>query len=262
MVYSCAYFSSDDESLEAAQARKLDLICRKLRLTPSDRFLDVGCGWGALVIWAAAHYGVRAHGITLSEHQADEARRRIERAGLADRVTVEITHYADLPERGFSKIASIGMYEHVGLSKLPAYLGAIRRALTPGGLYLHHGITIPGGQRAKTGGEFIIREVFPGTELDTPPNLQSALEAASFEIVDVHNLRPHYALTLREWLHRFTRARGEAVKLSSERTARVWESYLAGCAESFAQGLLGVHQMLCVAPDADGHADVPLQRVS
>ncbi len=260
MVYSCAYFDAPDASLEAAQARKLDLVCRKLRLTPSDQFLDVGCGWGALVIWAASHYGVRAHGITLSEHQAAEAEHRIAAAGLSGRVTVGIAHYTDLPERTFSKVASVGMYEHVGLAKIPAYLEAVRRTLVPGGTYLHHGITIPEGPRDRTGGEFMLRRVFPGTELHTVPHLLTLLQEAGFESLDVHNLRPHYALTLREWLHRFRRRRSRAVELSSERMARIWETYLAGCAESFATGLLSVHQILCAAPGIDGQIEIPLAR--
>lgn len=262
MVYSCAYFESPDQPLDAAQARKLDLICRKLRLAPGDHLLDIGCGWGALVLWAAERYGVRAHGITLSEHQAAEATRRVDRAGLQDRITIGIAHYEDLPERAFTKVSSVGMYEHVGLAKLPTYLAAVRRTLQPGGLYLHHGITIPEGPRHHTGGEFIVRQVFPGTELDTAPHLQSAIGRTGLEVLDTHSLRPHYALTLRAWFERFESARARAVSLSSERVVRVWETYLAGCAEAFDAGLLGVHQILAAAPGVDGRVAAPLDRVT
>jgi cyclopropane-fatty-acyl-phospholipid synthase len=262
LVYSCGYFASPDESIDQAQINKLDLICRKLRLTPSDHLVDVGCGWGALVIWAAQHYGARAHGVTLSHRQAAEASRRVKAAGVDHLVTVGVAHYEDLPERMFTKAASVGMYEHVGLSRLPAYLTAVRRSLLPGGAYLHHGITVPGGERMKTGGEFMLREVFPGSEIDTAPHLQQALEAAGFEVTDVHNMRPHYALTLRRWFAKFQAHRTRAVALTSERVARTWDVYLAGSAEGFERGLLGLHQILAVTPGADGTVAVPLIRTT
>lgn len=250
MVYSCAYFATPEQSLEHAQERKLDLICQKLALGPGDRFLDVGCGWGALLIWAAQHYGVRAHGITLSENQAAEARRRARAAGLSDRVTVELGHYADLPSEAYDKISSVGMHEHVGRAKLRAYASAIHRALRPGGQFLDQGITAPPGGPAHTGGVFIFRHVFPGAELIPVTRIQAELEGLGFEIVDVQALRPHYALTLRAWFERFMARRADAARLVPERVLRIWDLYLVGSARAFEDGIIGVHQVLAAKPDA------------
>jgi len=260
MVYSCAYFASLDQGLERAQERKLDLICRKLALCPGEAFLDVGCGWGALVIWAAQHYGVRAHGITLSENQAAEARRRIDEAGVSDRVTIELRHYAELPAAAFDKISSVGMYEHVGIPKLPAYFRAMFRALRPGGLFLNHGITSPPHGFQTTGGEFIFRQVFPGADLASLTQLQTEMEGTRFEILDVHSLRPHYALTLRQWFRRFRARRDEAARIVPERALRIWEVYLAGCSQAFDDNVLSIHQILAAKPDADGRSPIPLVR--
>ncbi len=258
LVYSCAYFATPGQSLDEAQARKLDLICRKLGLGPDDAFLDIGCGWGALLIWAASRYGVRAHGVTLSVNQETEARRRIAAAGLDDRATVQRGHYHTLPAESFDAIASVGMYEHVGARRLREYCHAAYRALRPGGVFLNHGITLPVGHRARTGGDFIFRHIFPGAELLPLSTVQAALEDAGFEILDVQSLRPHYALTLREWFRRFQAARADAVRLSSERTARLWEVYLAGCARGFELGLAAVHQVLVAKPG--GRRRQPLTR--
>lgn len=252
MVYSCAYFTHPEQSLEVAQERKLDLVCRKLGLQPGDRFLDVGCGWGALVIWAARHYGVHAHGITLSEHQVVEARRRVEEAGLDERVTIELRHYSDLADNSFDKIGSVGMYEHVGASKLSAYLRAMKRALSPGGLFLNHGITEPPLSPSNKGGAFIFRHVFPGSELSSVSRIQVELEEIGLEVLDVQSLRPHYALTLREWFRRFQKNRAVAANLVSERVLRTWDLYLAGCSRAFEDGVLGVHQVLAGKPDSAG----------
>jgi cyclopropane-fatty-acyl-phospholipid synthase len=259
MVHSCAYYREHGERLEDAQARKLDLICRKLDLRPSDRFLDIGCGWGGLVIWAAATYGARAHGVTLSEHQASEARRRAIAAGVDDLVTFGVAGYRDLPDNTFNKIASVGMYEHVGRNNLGAFFQSVHRALLPGGLFLCHGITIPASEQRRTG-ECILRRVFPGSELETVPALVTAMEHGGFEVLDVHALRPHSALTVTEWGRRFQARRAEAVELTSEYQARVWEVYFAGCAQAFDVGLIGVDQILAGRPDLNGRAHAPLQR--
>lgn len=260
MVYSCAYFASEDDSLDVAQARKLDLVCRKLRLEPGDAMLDLGCGWGALAIWAAEHYQARVHGITLSAHQAAEAFRRVEAAGLADRVTIEQRHYADLPVAAYDKVASVGMYEHVGIGKLPAYFRKVHQTLRPGGLFLNHGITAPVNRPALNGGAFIGRHVFPGGELDTLPHLEAAMEAEGFEIVDVESLRPHYALTLTEWYRRFRAARDRASTFVPRHVLRTWDLYLAGCAQSFAEGIVGIHQVLASKLDQSGRSRAPLTR--
>lgn len=260
MIYSCAYFASERDTLEDAQRRKLDLVCRKLRLAPGESLLDIGCGWGALAIWAARRYGVRAHGITLSANQAAEARRRVDAAGLSDRVTIEQRHYAELPPATYDKVASIGMYEHVGIDKLPVYFRTVRQSLRPGGLFLNHGITAPARRPSRNGGMFIGRHVFPGGELDGVPHLQALMEDEGFEIVDVESLRRHYAMTLTEWYRRFKAARSSSAALVPERVIRTWDLYLAGCAHAFAAGMVGIHQVLAARLDEHGQIRAPLTR--
>lgn len=250
MVYSCAYFGNPDDTLEAAQLRKLDLICRKLRLRTGERLLDIGCGWGALVIRAAREYGVQAHGITLSRDQYEYARERIDRLGLAGRATVELRDYRDLDdEAGFDKIASIGMFEHVGLANLPRYFDIARRLLKPGGLFLNHGITSrEEGWKTDVATRFINRYVFPDGELDTVSNIQRVMERCGFEVLHVESLRPHYAKTLREWVRRLEEKREAAVRESGERVYRVWRLYMAACALEFERGETGVYQILLRKP--------------
>lgn len=260
MVYSCAYFAHPGQSLEDAQARKLDLVCRKLRLRPGEKLLDVGCGWGALVVWAAQRYGVSALGITLSEKQAAEARRRVAAAGVADRVAIEVRHYADLASESFDKVCSIGMYEHVGRARIASYVASVVRVLRPGGLFLNHGITVPMRSRGPTGGSFIFRHIFPGAEIDDVPHLAEEMERAGLEILDVQSLRPHYAMTLREWHRRFRLRRDEVARRVPPRILRAWDVYLAGCAHAFDRGLVNVHQILAGYPDAQGRTDTALTR--
>ena len=245
-VYSCAYFTSPDESLDQAQRNKLEHVCRKLRLQPGDRLLDIGCGWGALVCWAARHHGVRAHGITLSRHQLESAQRRIVDEGLQDQVTVELRDYRDLEGVGvFDKASSIGMFEHVGLANLPTYLATVRRVLRPGGLFLNHGITHDEeGWNKSVASEFINRFVFPDGELDCVSNIQLGMERAGFEIHDVEGLRPHYALTLRHWVQRLEANRDAALREVDEPTYRVWRLYMAACALDFEAGTTGIYQIL------------------
>lgn len=259
-VYSCAYFAEPGQSLERAQERKLDLVCKKLCLEPGEMLLDVGCGWGALLIWAAERYGVKALGITLSQNQAREAQRRVAARGLRGRVGIELCHYRDLPRDAFDKIASVGMYEHVGLAKLDEYLRAVRGALRSGGLFLNHGITEPPSGERPEGGSFIFRHVFPGAELASVGALTSRFEETGFEVLDVQSLRPHYALTLHEWYRRLKEHRAEAQRLVSERVLRTWDLFLAGCARAFEEGLVGVHQILAAKPDAEGRSRAPLTR--
>lgn len=246
MVYSCAYFSSPEDSLDQAQRGKLDHICRKLRLAEGERFLDIGCGWGALVCWAAKNYRVRAHGITLSQAQYDQARRRIADEGLQELVTVELRDYRDLEGEGvYDKVASVGMFEHVGLANLPRYHGTVFRVLRPGGLFLNHGIThdVEGWSRT-TDSEFINRYVFPDGELDTVSNIQRGMEGAGFEIHDVEGLRPHYAMTLRHWVQRLELRHAEAAAMVGESVYRVWRLYMAACALEFEDGGTGIYQIL------------------
>jgi cyclopropane-fatty-acyl-phospholipid synthase len=260
-VYSCAYFTSPNDSLEKAQRNKLEHICRKLRLRRGERMLDIGCGWGALVCWAAKHHGVRAHGITLSHRQLEFAQHRIRDEGLEDLVTVELRDYRDLSGQAiYDKVSSVGMFEHVGLANLPSYMATVGRMLRPGGLFLNHGITHnEEGWRKSVTTEFINRYVFPDGELDCVSNIQLGMERAGFEIHDVEGLRPHYALTLRHWVQRLEAHREEAVRDVGESTYRVWRLYMAACALDFEAGTTGVYQILASKPNR-GESPVPLAR--
>jgi cyclopropane-fatty-acyl-phospholipid synthase len=263
MVYSCAYFRASSDSLEQAQLQKLDHICTKLRLAPGERLLDIGCGWGALVMRAAERYGVDATGITLSENQFRLANERIRAAGLQGRCRVLLEDYRDHRAAAYDKIASVGMFEHVGLANLPAYFGAAAKLLRERGLFLNHGITSSDTRNGRVGmgaGEFIDRYVFPKGEL---PHLHRAvhdMSEADFEIHDVECLRPHYARTLEHWSRSFEEKLADAVAASDERTARIWRLYLAGCAYAFEQRWVSVYQVLGSKQAVSGQADVPLTR--
>jgi len=245
MVYSCAYFKDGGQSLAAAQCDKLDRICRKLCLAPDQTLLDIGCGWGALVCWAARNYGVRATGITLSAEQHTLASERIEREGLKDRVRVELRDYRDLAEEErFDRIVSVGMFEHIGVRNFPLYFGKIRRLLKPGGLFLNHGITNDTGWRDTPLTRFINRYVFPDGELARISHVITAMEDTGFEIIDVEGMRRHYALTLRRWVEALRRQKTRAVEIAGERIYRIWQLYMAGSAHYFDEGSLGVYQVL------------------
>ncbi|HEX6003337.1 MAG TPA: cyclopropane-fatty-acyl-phospholipid synthase family protein, partial [Burkholderiales bacterium] len=263
-VYSCAYFKRADDTLEIAQEQKLDHICRKLQLQPGERFLDVGCGWGALAMWAAQHYQVRALGITLSEDQHDYARRRIREQGLEGQCEVQLLDYRDVPEdQPFDKIASVGMLEHVGRSNLPIYFGKLFRLLKPGGLAMNHGITlnVVGQDQLGSGiGDFINEYVFPGGELVHISRLVAEMAAQGLECRDVESLRPHYAKTLWHWVERLEAQREAAIKCVGEKIFRVWRIYMAGSANSFERGWLSVHQVLAGKPLPDGTLPLPLSR--
>ncbi|MCA2997312.1 MAG: class I SAM-dependent methyltransferase [Rhodocyclaceae bacterium] len=246
MVYSCAYFTSDTDTLLDAQRNKLDHICRKLRLKQGEQMLDIGCGWGALAIWAARHYGVRVKAITLSQRQYEFATHRVAAEGLSELVCVEKRDYRDLNvTQEFDKVASVGMFEHVGLSNLGGYFSAVYRMLKPGGLFLNHGITHDEeGWRAQLSTRFINRYVFPGGELDTISNILREMERAQWEVWDVEGLRPHYAMTLRHWVSRLEQSHDEAVRYADESTYRIWRLYMAACALHFEEGDVGVYQVL------------------
>jgi len=260
-VYSCAYFEWPGQSLDQAQRNKLEHICRKLRLRPGERLLDIGCGWGALVCWAAREYGVQAHGITLSEQQLEFARSRIRAEGLGHLVTVELRDYRDLPGQAvYDKVSSIGMFEHVGLANLPAYYAVVRRVLRPGGLFLNHGITQDEeGWKRTVATEFINRYVFPDGELDCLSNIQLGMEREGFEILDVEGLRAHYALTLRHWVQRLESQRKEALRYVDEATYRIWRLYMAACTLEFETGGSGIYQILAANRNG-GNWPVPLTR--
>ncbi|MHB9045517.1 MAG: class I SAM-dependent methyltransferase [Pirellulales bacterium] len=260
MVYSCAYFASAGEDLDTAQERKLDYVCRKLRLRPGERFLDIGCGWGGLVIHAARNYGVHALGITLSRAQASLARERIRQAGLADRCRVELCDYRELDAPGqFDKLASIGMFEHVGEQLLPRYFAQAWELLRPKGAFLNHGISRPETEPPPRGPTFISRYVFPDGQLVPIGATLTAAEESRFEVRDVESLREHYAMTLRHWLGRLESRHDEACRAADETAYRVWRLFLALSAYGFHVGRLNLYQTLLVKTDR-GHGGLPLTR--
>lgn len=270
MVYSCAYFETGAEDVDTAQHAKLDLICRKLRLQPGERLLDIGCGWGALVRHAARYYGVEALGITLSEPQGRLARQRITEAGLADACRIEVRDYRDLPQgAAFDKVVSVGMFEHVGRSRLPAYFAQAYRLTKPGGLFLNHGIVTlhsrspllrPLVAAVSRRVSFIEGYVFPDGELITAAEAVQYAETAGFETRDLESLREHYALTLQHWVRRLEAQHAQAAAIAGETTYRIWRLYMAGFAHAFACGDVGITQTLFSKPDARGASRLPLTR--
>ena len=249
MVYSCGYFTDWGNTIDQAQADKLDMICRKLRLKPGDRFLDIGCGWGALVIHAARNYGVTAHGVTLSENQLSLARERAAGAGLADRITLDLTDFSQL-DGEYDKIASIGMFEHVGLDNHGTYFKAVAQLLRPRGLYLHHAITCRGKaddrtfRRKRPEYQSMVRYIFPGGEVDHPGMTIRNLEMNGFEVHDLEAWREHYAHTTRLWAERLVGRNDEAIAEAGEEITRLWLAYLTGVTIAFERGTLGIYQTL------------------
>ena len=266
MVYSCAYFEqapSAAYTLEDAQRAKLDLVARKLGLSPGMRLLDVGCGWGSFVIHAAREYGAQAVGVTLSQEQAAFARVTAASMGLADRVEIRVQDYRDVPDGPYDAIASIGMAEHVGASQLDEYAAHLHALLAPGGRLLNHAISRrpgpPGDPKAdKT--SFIDRYVFPDGELHPVSTMVDVLESAGFEVRDVESLREHYADTLRAWVANLEQNWDQAVRHSSAGRARVWRLYMAGSALGFQSNRLGVNQILAVKPGPGGASSFPRTR--
>ncbi|HYP39238.1 MAG TPA: cyclopropane-fatty-acyl-phospholipid synthase family protein, partial [Chloroflexia bacterium] len=290
MVYSCAYFRTGGETLDEAQEAKLEHICRKLRLQRGERLLDIGCGWGGLIMYAAERFGVHATGITLSKPQAELARKRIDESGLGGRCRVEVRDYREMPAGvQFDKIASVGMVEHVGRANLPRYFAQAYRLLRPGGLFLNHGIVdlryignmthnnmgqlrIGGlerlASRATSGlasklwkrGQFGEKYVFPDGELLRPCDMVKYGEDAGFETRDMESLREHYTLTLRHWVRRLEAHHEEAVRIAGEVTYRIWRLYMAAGAHGFACGDGGLIQTLLSKQDGEGHSLLPLTR--
>ncbi|MES1978514.1 MAG: class I SAM-dependent methyltransferase [Pseudomonadota bacterium] len=262
-VYSCAYYRDADMTLAQAQEAKLDHICRKLMLKPGERYLDIGSGWGALLMWAAEHYGVDATGITLSKNQHAHVQKLIDEKGLGGRVRVELRDYRDLQEeQPFEKISSVGMFEHVGHVNMTAYFSKIFRLLVPGGLVMNHGITAGGLENSQLGagmGEFIEKYIFPGGELMHVSAVLEHMARAGLEMVDTENLRPHYARTLWDWSDTLETKLDVAREVlardggddRAEKTLRAYRLYLAGSAMSFEQGWISLHQMLATRPSGD-----------
>jgi len=264
MVYSCAYFRTAADPLEQAQVAKLDHICTKLRLAPGERFLDIGCGWGALAMHACARYGVQATGITLSRNQYELATERIRAAGLESRCRVIYEDYRDhAGEERYDKVASVGMFEHVGLANLPTYFATVRRLLRERGLFLNHGITssnVDNRAVGMGGGEFIDRYVFPKGELPHLHRVVRDMSAQDLEVHDVECLRPHYLRTLELWGEAYERNFAAAAAEAGDRTARIWRLYLAGCAHAFEQRWISIYQVLASRQEKPGRADLPLTR--
>ena len=251
-LYSCAYFRDAAMSLAQAQQAKLDHICRKLMLKRGERFLDIGAGWGGLLFWAAREYGVRAHGITLSRNQHEHVNRQIDALGLTGQVTMELRDYRELPEgQPYDKIASVGMFEHVGRTQLPEYFAKIHRLLKPGGLLMNHGITAGGTRNHQLGagmGDFIDRYIFPGGELVHVAKVTEVMSEAQFEPLDLENLRPHYARTLWAWSDALEGRLAQARAVTRESVVRAYRLYLAGSAMGFEQGWMALFQMLAAKP--------------
>lgn len=263
-VYSCAYFKNPDDPLDLAQEQKLDHICRKLDLKPGERFLDVGCGWGGLVLWATRRYGVNAVGITLSSEQHAYVAERIRVLGLEGRCEVRLMDYRDVPEEApFDKIASVGMFEHVGKRNLPAYFGKMYRLLKPGGMVMNHGITtnsLEDGELGSGIGEFVQEYVFPGGELVHVSRVLAEMSRQGLEAWDAECLRPHYARTLWHWVSRLEARQEEARRIVGEKLFRTWRIYMAGSAHAFDRGWISIFQILGARPVANGAVPYPLTR--
>ena len=245
MVYSCAYFKDWQNSLDQAQSDKLDLICRKLDMKPRDRFMDIGCGWGSLVLHSIEKYGAIGHGVSLSREQVEYANKRIAQAHREDWAGIYWSDFRDLSEVHvpFNKLASVGMCEHVGLNHIDAYFKEAYKLLLPGGLFLNHGIT-RSAQVNPEGPSFIDRYVFPDGELLTLTEMIRAAENAGFEVRDVEDLREHYEETLHRWVDALCKKEREAVALTDSETFRTWKLYMAGSAEAFRRGDIAIHQLL------------------
>jgi cyclopropane-fatty-acyl-phospholipid synthase len=265
MQYSCGYFTDWNNSLEEAQLDKLDMICRKLRLAPGERLLDIGCGWGGLVCHAARNYGVQAHGVTLSQTQFDFATEKVRRLGLEGQVQIELRDYATLDGQ-YDKISSIGMYEHVGIKNYPAYFGKIYSLLRDRGILLNHGITRPAKRsrsrfrRIRPEQRLILKYIFPGGELDHIGHTCESLETCRFEVHDVEDWREHYYLTTRHWCRRLSARREEAIRLVGPERYRLWVAYLAGVSFAFYDNSARIYQVVASKHATRGRAELPPTR--
>ena len=258
LMYSCGYYQTEEDGLEQAQLQKLEYVCRKLRLKPGDRVLDLGCGWGGFALYAAQTHGALVHGITVSRRQAEVANQRISAAGLSRRCRIEVRDFRDVHgERLYDKIISIGMVEHVGKHRLASYYEQALKLLESGGAFLNQGIGTRDGQPSL--GPFADRYVFPDAEVLPIQDIVCAAERSGFEVRDVESLREHYALTLRAWGQRLEEHHSEAVRVVGEVTFRVWRAYMAMAAYLFERGRLGLYHTLCMKAEA-GRAGVPLTR--
>ena len=263
MVYSCAYFRSPDQEIDTAQEQKLEHICRKLRLRPGQRLLDIGCGWGGLAIYASRHYGVEATGITLSDAQADWANARIAEAGLSDQARIRVMDYREVTPANsgfFDALVSVGMFEHVGVANMPVYFGQALQLLKPGGVFLNHAIARRTNDLAVHGPSFMNTYVFPDGELTPIGTALQVAEESGLEVRDVESLREHYTLTLRHWVRRLESHHDEALRIVDEPTYRTWRLYMAGAGHNFATWAVSVYQTLLAKPDSLGRTGLPLTR--
>jgi cyclopropane-fatty-acyl-phospholipid synthase len=264
MIYSCAYFKDDNTTLDEAQRRKLEHICRKLNLQRGETLLDIGCGWGGMIIYAAKNFGVKATGITLSEEQLKFAQERICEAGLEDQCKVELRDYREIEgHEQYDKLVSVGMVEHVGKAMLPTYFKQAYSLLKPGGIFLNHGIgCMDDGSATATSSSsgFIDKHVFPDGELAAINEMLRAAELSHFEVRDVENLREHYARTLRKWVQRLEGNYDKALQMVDEKTYRVWRIYMAGSAYGFRSGSLDLYQSLLCKTLPGGKSNMPLTR--
>jgi len=265
MQYSCAYFTAWDNTLEQAQLDKLEMICRKLRLQPGDRFLDIGCGWGGLLCYAACKYGIQGHGVTLSEKQYEYALEKVKRLGLEEQVKIEFRDYREL-DGEYDKIASIGMYEHVGIPNYPIYFGKMRNLLRDRGIFLNHGITKPAQRsrrefnRISPGRRIILKYIFPGSDLDHIGHTLEVMESCGFEIHDVESWREHYGLTTRMWCQRLEAELEKGTVIVGEERFRMWLAYLAGVSFAFYDGSLGIFQTVATRRDGQSASRMPSTR--
>jgi cyclopropane-fatty-acyl-phospholipid synthase len=247
MVYSCAYFENGDENLASAQIKKIDHILTKIKLQPGQTLLDIGCGWGALVLRAAQKFGAKCVGVTLSENQYALAKERVERAGLSDRIEIRLQDYRDVTGT-FDRITSVGMFEHVGLKNLPLYFSHINKLLADDGLVMNHGITstdVENGESPYGGGEFIDKYVFPAGELPHIGLVLRTMQEGGLEAFDVENLRRHYAKTCGVWADNFEARSDQIKKLTDEKRYRIWRVYLAGSAYAFERDWISLYQVVC-----------------
>ncbi|MGH7898011.1 MAG: class I SAM-dependent methyltransferase [Candidatus Binatia bacterium] len=260
MVYTCAYYRSPDGDLDQAQRDKLDLVCRKLRLEPGETFLDIGCGWGSLVLWAVKHYGVRAYGVTLSAEQASYAASRIRAEGLDGVCRVDCRDYREVRgESAYDKIAAVGIIEHVGPRNFPSYFSQARELLKLGGLFLNHGITHERHWQWTPQWDFLTQYVFPNADIANISQTLSAMEEEGWEIRDVEQLREHYSRTCRQWAERLRANHDRAVRLVSEKTFRTWLLYLTASSNYFADASIGLYQTVAWKSDSASRA-VPTTR--
>jgi cyclopropane-fatty-acyl-phospholipid synthase len=259
MVYSCGYFRSEDDNLDLAQEQKIDHILTKIQLKPGQTLLDVGCGWGALIIRAAQKFGAKAVGVTLSKQQYEEASQRIKAAGLTDQCEVHLMDYRDV-QGTYDRITSVGMFEHVGLANLSTYFKKLNSLLADDGIIMNHGITTTDPSSSASpagGGDFIDRYVFPNGELPHISLVLSQMYSAGLEPVDVENLRRHYAMTLEHWTERFEQNADKLKQMVDDKHFRIWRVYLAGCAYAFHHHWVALHQVLATKA---GHYSLPLTR--